>query len=158
VSPHPPAHTANQTIHSHRQIEQLLRGFNAAYNARRKRVLDGKTPDQVVAEGLKAKRILAKGKPLAPVHATPPRHASSRKPPRRSRNQTSKRFGVVPPVCLREQPGRRRKAAQPFNLLLLIISVMAVRIRGGSAAPPELRPRHGRERVDRRGYGRRDPI
>jgi len=27
-------------------------------------VLDGKTPDQVVAERLKAKRALAKGKPL----------------------------------------------------------------------------------------------
>ena len=52
------------TIHSHRQLEQLLRGFNAAYNARRQRVLDGKTPDQVVAERLKAKRALAKGKPL----------------------------------------------------------------------------------------------
>ncbi|MBV8869522.1 MAG: DDE-type integrase/transposase/recombinase [Acetobacteraceae bacterium] len=52
------------TTHSHRQLEQLLRGFNAAYNARRQRVLDGKTPDQVVAERLKAKRALAKGKPL----------------------------------------------------------------------------------------------
>jgi transposase InsO family protein len=34
------------TIWSHTQTEQLLRGFNAAYNARQ-RVLDGKTPDQV---------------------------------------------------------------------------------------------------------------
>ena len=47
------------TIHSHRQLEQLLRGFNAAYNARRQRVLDGKTPDQVVAERLNAKPELA---------------------------------------------------------------------------------------------------
>ena len=47
------------TIYSHRQLEQLLRGFNAAYNARRQRVLDGKTPDQVVAERLKAKPELA---------------------------------------------------------------------------------------------------
>ena len=31
----------------------MLRGLNAAYNARRQRVLDGKTPDQVVAERLK---------------------------------------------------------------------------------------------------------
>ena len=46
------------TIYSHRDLEQLLRGFNAAYNARRQRVLDGKTPDQVVAERLKAKRKL----------------------------------------------------------------------------------------------------
>ena len=51
------------TIYSHRQLEQLLRGFNAAYNARRQRVLEGKTPDQVVAERLKAKPTLAKGKP-----------------------------------------------------------------------------------------------
>ena len=51
------------TIYSHRQLEQLLRGFNAAYNARRQRVLEGKTPDQVVAKRLKAKPALAKAKP-----------------------------------------------------------------------------------------------
>jgi transposase InsO family protein len=51
------------TIWSHRQLEQLLRGFNAAYNARRQRVLDGRTPDQVVAERLKARRKLARAKP-----------------------------------------------------------------------------------------------
>ena len=51
------------TIHSHAQLERLLRGFNAAYNARRQRVLDGKTPDQVVAERLKARRKLANPKP-----------------------------------------------------------------------------------------------
>ena len=33
-------------------LEQLLRGFNAAHNARRQRVLDAKTPNQVVAERL----------------------------------------------------------------------------------------------------------
>ncbi len=43
------------TIWSHQQLERLLRGFNAAYNARRQRVLDGKTPDQVVAERVKAR-------------------------------------------------------------------------------------------------------
>jgi transposase InsO family protein len=47
------------TIYSHRDLEQLLRGFNAAYNARRQRVLDGKTPNQVVAERLQARRPLA---------------------------------------------------------------------------------------------------
>src|SRR5438270_7935878 len=51
------------TIYSHRDLEPLLRGFNAAYNARRQRVLDGKTPDQVVAERLKVKRKLASAKP-----------------------------------------------------------------------------------------------
>jgi hypothetical protein len=40
-----------------------LRGFNAAYNARRQRVLEGQTPDQVVAERLTAKPALAKAKP-----------------------------------------------------------------------------------------------
>ncbi|HYH46850.1 MAG TPA: IS481 family transposase [Thermoanaerobaculia bacterium] len=51
------------TIYSHAQLERLLRGFNAAYNARRQRVLDSKTPDQVVAERLKARRKLANPKP-----------------------------------------------------------------------------------------------
>ena len=51
------------TICSHQQLERLLRGFNAAYNARRQRVLDGRTPDQVVAERLNAKRKLASVKP-----------------------------------------------------------------------------------------------
>src|SRR3954468_13665043 len=51
------------TIYSHDQLEQLLRGFNAAYNARRQRVLEGQTPDQVVAERLTAKPALAKAKP-----------------------------------------------------------------------------------------------
>ena len=32
------------TIYSHRDLEQLRRGFNAAYNARRQRVLSGRTP------------------------------------------------------------------------------------------------------------------
>ena len=32
------------TIYSHNQLEQRLRGFNAAYNARRQRVLEAKTP------------------------------------------------------------------------------------------------------------------
>ncbi|MFT8246938.1 hypothetical protein [Roseomonas sp. BN140053] len=50
------------TIWSHAQLEQLLRGFNAAYNARRQRVLDGKTPDQVVKERLRARRKLARAK------------------------------------------------------------------------------------------------
>ena len=51
------------TIWSHRQLEALLRGFNAAYNACRRRVLGGRTPDQVVAERPKARRKLARGKP-----------------------------------------------------------------------------------------------
>jgi hypothetical protein len=33
---------------SHRDLEQLLVGFNSAYNARRQRVLDGNSPEEVV--------------------------------------------------------------------------------------------------------------
>jgi len=51
------------TLWSHRQLEQLLRGFNAAYNARRQRVLSGRTPNQVVAERLAARPELANPKP-----------------------------------------------------------------------------------------------
>jgi hypothetical protein len=53
-------------IWSHDQLEQLLWGFNAACNARRQRVLCGKTPDQVVAERLKARRKRARAKPEKP--------------------------------------------------------------------------------------------
>ena len=51
------------TIYSHHQLEHLLRGFNAAYNARRQRVLEGQTLDQVVVERLADKPALAKDKP-----------------------------------------------------------------------------------------------
>src|SRR3954465_10857117 len=51
------------TVYLHDQLEQLLRGFNAAYNARRQRVLEGQTPDQVIAERLTAKPALANAKP-----------------------------------------------------------------------------------------------
>lgn len=54
------------TIWSHVQLEQLLRGFNAAYNARRQRVLDGRTPNQVVKERMRARRKLARAKPETP--------------------------------------------------------------------------------------------
>src|ERR687883_1497060 len=64
------------TIWSHQQLEQLLRGFNAAYNGRRQRVLDGKTPDQVVAERLKVRRKLARAKPEG--HAGPEHIARAR--------------------------------------------------------------------------------
>jgi len=50
-------------IYSHRGLEQLLRGFNQAYNARRQRVLDASTPNQIVAEHLKAKPELANPTP-----------------------------------------------------------------------------------------------
>ena len=50
-------------VYSHRALEQLLRGFNQAYNARRQRVLDGRTPNMIVAEHLKAKPKFANPAP-----------------------------------------------------------------------------------------------
>jgi len=77
-------------IYSHRALEQLLRGFNAAYNTRRQRVLDGKTPNQVVTEHLQARPRYANTKATGQAGpAIPPRLASSLKPQRRSHNQTS---------------------------------------------------------------------
>ena len=40
------------TVASHRDLERLLAGFNAAYNARRQRVLDGRSPEEIVRERL----------------------------------------------------------------------------------------------------------
>jgi transposase InsO family protein len=47
------------TVASHRDLERLLVGFNAAYNARRQRVLGGRSPAEVVREGLARDRSLA---------------------------------------------------------------------------------------------------
>ena len=42
------------TVASHRDLETLLHGFNQAYNARRQRGLEGRSPDMVVRERLSA--------------------------------------------------------------------------------------------------------
>ncbi len=42
------------TIHSHRDLQILLQGFNQAYNARRQRVLGGISPDEAVRRRLEA--------------------------------------------------------------------------------------------------------
>ena len=47
------------TIHSHADLEILLRGFNRAYNARRQRVLGGVSPDEAVRRRMEAKPQLA---------------------------------------------------------------------------------------------------
>jgi transposase InsO family protein len=47
------------TVASHRDLERLLAGFNSAYNARRQRVLDGRSPGEVVRECLARDRSLA---------------------------------------------------------------------------------------------------
>jgi hypothetical protein len=78
------------TIHSHRALEQLLRGFDAAYDARRQRVLDGGTPDQGSSPNA-SKPSASSPMPSCiaeQVRAVPPAHASSLKPPRRSRDRT----------------------------------------------------------------------
>ena len=55
------------TVASHRDLERLLVGFNAACNARRQRVLGGRSPEEVVREGL------ARGRSLAnPAYRPPP--------------------------------------------------------------------------------------
>jgi transposase InsO family protein len=41
------------TIHSHADLEVLLKGFNRAYNARRQRVLSGISPDEAVRQRIK---------------------------------------------------------------------------------------------------------
>jgi transposase InsO family protein len=47
------------TVASHRDLERLLAGFNSAYNARRQRVPDGRSPEEVVRERLARDRSLA---------------------------------------------------------------------------------------------------
>jgi len=47
------------TVASHRDLERLLKGFNAACNARRQRVLDGSSPEEIVRERLRGDASLA---------------------------------------------------------------------------------------------------
>src|SRR5688500_13166645 len=47
------------TVAGHRDLERLLAGFNSAYDARRQRVLDGRSPGEVVRERLARDRSLA---------------------------------------------------------------------------------------------------
>jgi transposase InsO family protein len=46
------------TVAGHRDLERLLAGFASAYNARRQRVLDGRSPEEVVRECLAQDRSL----------------------------------------------------------------------------------------------------
>ena len=55
------------TVAGHRDLERLLAGFNAAYNARRQRVLGGRSPDEAVRERLARDRDLAN-----PTYRPPP--------------------------------------------------------------------------------------
>jgi transposase InsO family protein len=55
------------TVASHRDLERLLAGLNAAYNARRQRVLGGRSPEEVVRERLGRDTSLAN-----PAYRPPP--------------------------------------------------------------------------------------
>jgi transposase InsO family protein len=55
------------TVASHRDLERLLAGFNAAYDARRQRVLGGRSPEEVVRERLGRDTSLAN-----PAYRPPP--------------------------------------------------------------------------------------
>jgi transposase InsO family protein len=61
------------TVAGHRDLERLLAGFNAAYNARRQRVLDGRSPEEVVRERLARDDGLANPdhRPLSDLCALP---------------------------------------------------------------------------------------
>jgi transposase InsO family protein len=48
------------TLYSHSDLEIVLRGFNAAYNGRRQRVLKGLSPEMVLRQRLEADPTLAK--------------------------------------------------------------------------------------------------
>jgi hypothetical protein len=47
------------TLYSHSDLEIVLRGFNAAYNSRRQRVLNGLSPEMVLRQRLEAQPALA---------------------------------------------------------------------------------------------------
>jgi transposase InsO family protein len=47
------------TVAGHRDLERLLEGFSRAYNTRRQRVLDGRSPDEVIRERLARDESLA---------------------------------------------------------------------------------------------------
>ena len=47
------------TVAGHGDLERLLAGFNSAYNARRQRVLDGRSPEEAVRERLARDQGLA---------------------------------------------------------------------------------------------------
>ena len=55
------------TVAGHGDLERLLAGFSSAYNARRQRVLGGRSPEEVVREGLARDRSLAN-----PAYRPPP--------------------------------------------------------------------------------------
>jgi hypothetical protein len=89
------------SIWFHQQLKQPPRGFNAAYNGRRQRVLDGKTPDQVVAERMKQRRRVADARTQggqAPGRCQGTHHRRSRQGGLATRQLETPIHGV--PACL----------------------------------------------------------
>ncbi len=79
------------TLHSHADLEILLHGFNRAYNARRQRVLGGRSPEMVVQERLAAVPRCVNPITIRLLTRPPcPRLSKSSLAPRTSRNQTTR--------------------------------------------------------------------
>jgi hypothetical protein len=79
------------TVAGHRDLERLLAGFNSAYNARRQRVLDGSSPDEVVRECLARDRSLANaGYRPPPDPSLWPKPSWSSNVPTTSRSRTAR--------------------------------------------------------------------
>ena len=79
------------TVYSHAQLERLLRGFNAAYNARASACSTGRRPTKSSpSASRRAASSPTRSRMAVQDPRTSPKHASSLKPPRRSRNQTAK--------------------------------------------------------------------
>ena len=72
-------------IYSHRDLEVVLRGFNAAYNGRRQRVLNGLSPEMVLRQ---LRRTASRGHPGHRRHlrrgAWPAAALAVQRPPRRA--------------------------------------------------------------------------
>ena len=60
-------------VGTHNALERLLQGYNLAYNARRQRVLKGRSPDDVVRERLREKPQLAN----SAYHPPDPSHVAA---------------------------------------------------------------------------------
>lgn len=93
------------TILSHVALEQLLKGFGSAYNARRQRVLKGLSPNQVVRAHFEVRPRLANPRFKPPDPCAAPR---SRIDALRVVQHAKE---VSHPDTLRNRPGRRRDGA-----------------------------------------------
>src|SRR4051794_5796993 len=114
------------TVAGRRDLERLLAGFDQAYDARRRRVLDGRSPEEGVRE--RSAQDGASPIPVAarrPIRASCPGPCWSSSAPRTSRSQTR----TLPPLDLgdfrhltesrggRRNPPRDAGAARPGRLL-----------------------------------------